>query len=508
MPKPSRNLSFRDRWLSELTEIVSEDIDPGNLASFSDQTTQEVLITSWSQEEYTRILASLEVGAALAYPELRQQIYYDFLKVMNAMIVDCDDVADCIDTSEAVANAIINQLTARGFTPNPESAPSATPVQLTPEQTANNMLAGVTDCSEPAHNMAIARAIVRELHETVQDVFENLELATNANEAAGIVVGALPAAGAGAAVIEMVDWVQETVVETYQAAYNQSAEDTIACAIFCHLETDCEISLDTLLSIYEELGSITVPAIETFDDLINFIVTTTMSIDVTGVAIFHYFLLHALKFGGAVFELAGFNDLVYVIKNAAQVFDYSYDQCDDCPPAETPDNFWRLYQDFSNGLGQFTVVTGTAQADGVMGATSGGNSTVTVEINDFGAGYQIQAYGTMEQRRGSDGNGTNDRRTNNVYPNTNQGGAAFAVLNQGFITCNTNDCSGQNVLVSPTSAMRSLQSISSVQGAHLYPSNFVKLLKVVIYGLPGAGSTKPPGSVWVNAVPAVGDLFP
>ena len=512
MPRPSRDLAYKDRFLSHLTEIVNESVDTDALASFPDQTTQTVLITQWSQSEYTEILSALEVGAALAFPEIRQQIYYNFLRVTNAMIVDCDDVADCIETSEAVATAIIQRLTENGYVPSDSSSSQPTPVQLTSAQETANILDGVTDCSDHSINMAIARAIVRELHETVQDVFENLELATNANEAAGIVLGAVPVAGTGAKVIELVDWMQQTVVETYQAAYNQSSEDEIACTIYCNLESDCEISLDSLLTIYEDLGSITVPAIETIDDLIEFIVTTTMGIDVTGVAIFHYFLLSALRFGGVVFELAGFNDLVYVIKNASNFHDYSYEQCDDCPTTDPTKVYWRLFYDFALSDWNWQP-NSPPPLNNVYIAGSGwvgGTDTtarVIIDLDDIGANFPVVAIWQKALLRNPEASGANDFTTQEVFQNANQGGTVQSMGNTTFgVTSNNAAIFGGNLVPPATFSARSARiGIRVAGGAQNLPTRGLKTYQAVIVGKADGLGNKPDGSAWWrDTLPATG----
>jgi hypothetical protein len=474
-----------------------------------------------SFNEFTSFASSIDVGRDIAYGENSYLVWWNWLRALiGVATVDCDDVADCIETSETVQSALlVNQTTnlnAGGYTPNQSTTPTVATETMPTSQASENLAVELDECEDHARNMAVARAIVKELHETTTDFFETLEYATNATEAAGIVVGAIPAAGTGAALLEMANWIQDTVAETYAAAYNQSSEDEIACAIYCHIEAECEISLNSLLDIYEGLGSITVPEITTYDDLINFIVTTTMGIDVTGVAIFHYFILRSLKFGGVVFEMAGFNDLANVIRTASSYQDFSYDQCLDCPPEDTPTLYWKMYLDFRlSQWGTIPVVWNGGQNDGswagdgwYWNVTTASTTNVSFGVVLSGA-FVLKAVATQSVRRGSDGSGSNDIAGNTAWTNANFTGTS-ANFGQTGINVDGNDIRAGNIVAGNVTAYQSINNRSRVQETANLPTTYLRVYSMVIWGIPNVGNIKPVGSVWAgNTLPAtISDLFP
>jgi len=500
-----RRLCYDDRWVIEIQQETTPP-DAGGVLSFPDQATQLTLSLQLSQQQYTKLLSCVVVGSELAFPSESHQIQNDFLLMTEGGSMSCDDVADCIETSENVLAALLAQLQSNGFTPNYGNQSGAALPVLTTAQQGEGLLTGLTDCSNPATDMAIARAIVRELHESTLDAFEIFEYQTNIAEASGIALGFIPAGGTAANLVEFVDWMLETLVETYQAAYTQSAEDTIACAIFCHIQDACSLTYDDLLSIYETLGSLTVPALDDMAAVLQFAIDTAISIDTTGVAIWHYHLLQMIRFG-ETFGVS-FNNIKQAMTAASTLLDYTYeDTCDDCPPSETPEDYWMLYTDFRTGMGQWVINQGVWTNSGVETLSYTGQSRAGVQVNNLGNEFQMLAAGVRSQRRGSGANGTNDFARYYAYQNINLSGTLVQPLSQSFISCNTNECDNQNVLVSATIPCESIYIQIGVEGAHVYPTNFGRIVEAVLYGLCN-GTAKPPNSVYVAAVPPVNTLFP
>lgn len=467
-----------------------------------------------SSSQYTKLLSSALNGALRFYGDEYIDVIYPLIKAAKEYAMSCADVADCIENDTDVLNALLNFLAANGYSQNPESASASPTETLSPARSGMGLLPGDMDCSDHAQNMAVARQIVRELNESVEDALEALELATNASEALAISTDSVPFASVGSDALEFANWMQETVAEVYQAAYSQESEDEIACAIYCHIEAECEISLDSLLSIYEDLASITVPTITTFDDLINFVVDTTMSADTTGVALFQYFLLRGLKFGGAMFELAGFNDLAAIIKTAATYRDYSYENCDECPPDDEVKNFWRILQDGAVGAGEFEVDTsanwGSYDGSGwLTGANTGSLAAVRVGDKDFGAAYDIYGLSFEMQARGFAGV-AGDLDNFALWAGANWTSTLTTPLTQAGLTANENDFrAGWYAAPSPAVGYRSARIQVNNVGAFSYPSNFAKVTKICIVGAAGAGNTKPSNAVWWRdtAPASVDDLW-
>lgn len=517
LPYPLRNpISTNQDTPSDLIEFLTIDVFP------ADPDERATIKLELSLNEYVALSSAIDVGRDIAFSTDTTMLWWLWARVFKGLAsgMTCAEIIECIETDSDTIAAIHQLLINAGMTPNNASSPNVATETLLPSKSAENLLSFMSNCDDHARNMAIARGIVRELDESVEDAFQTLELITNANEAAGIIVGAIPVIGTGAKVMEMVDWIQQTVVETYQAAYNQSAEDTIACAIYCHIEAECEVSLNSLLTIYEELATITVPTIDTIDDLIDFVLSVTMNADVTGVALFQFFLLRALKFGGVVFDLAGFNDLATVIKTAATYQDFSYESCEDCPPSDTPTTYWALYYDYRLGTYGTTTV-GSPSAANTMWNNNGYqvNPDVAASVsraswrnNDMGAQYVIKAAATRQLRRGSIGNGTNDFSSTQMFPNANCTGTPTNGFGASGVTSNENDVIIGQISPLATGAYRSWQHHAGTSGDPNAPafSGQLKIYEHVVWGEAGAGNTKPPGAAWAgNTLPSViEDLFP
>lgn len=439
------------------------------------------------------------------------QVYLQYVGVSEedcGAAMTCEQIIECIETDADVKAALLQYLEDNGFVPSPENVGSPATETLPASQSASNMLAGVTDCSNPATNMAIARAVVQELNESVQDAFEVIELTTNASEVSGIVVGAIPVVGTSSKVFELVNWFMETVVESYQAAYTQTAEDNLSCLIFCHMQDSCSLSLDDLLNIYENAGSITVPTIENIDDLIEFIVTTTISIDTVGVAVFQYFILRLMKFGGSVFDILGFNGIKNTIEIASTYLDYTYDNlCSDCPPSETATAFWMIYQDARQGIGEWVIGIGTQTGNGIYNAANVGDGWSGVRINDFGASFGIVATAVQQQRRGASAASDDICRVSNWTGANNTGTENVELAHTGISSNGNNVVSSARNTITPANG-RSPRILCTSDGAINATTNFVTIVRWVIYGNCNAGNVKPPQAVYVSAIPPIDELFP
>lgn len=417
--------------------------------------------------------------------------------------MDCLDVADCLENSSDVLQALLNQLAANGFTQNPDSA-TDTPELLPNSQTADSMLPADYDCSNPAQDMAVARAIVQRLHKNIMDAFEFMELATNTSEAAAIVTGAMPLTKTAEAILDFVNWVQETFVEVYQAAYTDDAENDIACAIFCHLQDTCSLSLDELIGIYEELGSITLPDPTDFQAILDFFATTVLSIDTTGVAAFHSMVLQAFKFGGGFFEMGGWNDLEMVIETAATYRDLSYDDLCDCF-SETPTAQWALYMNFA--VSKFNTAQVGVLGEYVSGAgwrsVDPANPTHIQIYTNFGGSFVYKAVGARVQGRGFTGSASDAIRYA-AWSNPGASGTEGGILSATGLSTNFNENMHEDARLNLANVFTGQSFKFNFQnaGVSAYPTNFCQYNQVVIWGLAGVGSTKPEGAKWMTALPA------
>jgi len=474
-------------------------------------TPQDLKLTV-TMSQYTALLSAALNGANRHYGENYIDVIYPLIKAGKNLAgnMSCDDIADCIETSESVLNALMQQLASQGFQQSPETTSASNVKPLPASITDQTMLPVDYDCSTSENNMAIARAIVRELHETVLDLLESVEYATNAAEAANIATDGVPIVGTLNNVLELADWLLESLTELYQASYTQAVEDEIACAIFCYLETDCSLSLNELIDIYESVGGELPPDMSSLESAITGLVDIPLSAGVVTVAVAHCWVLWVLRFGGDFAGIKGWKSIENLVRSSATYIDVSYEDCG-CT-TETPTLYWKIEYDFRNGA-KFNTATTTWNGSPNDGAWVGNGyqhnavnvstTNIAFGIADLGAQYNVVGHSSRQVRRGGDGSGTNDISTYFFYPNASYGGTAVSFGNTGGISTNTNDFEHGTVNPFSTVLARSIQWRQRVQENASLPTAMLRCYAIVVWGEAGVGDTKPPYAVWAgNTLPA------
>lgn len=459
-------------------------------------------VNRWSGD-----LTGLDIDA------IRGDMEFTILDEVAGGTMSCPDVANCIDTDATVQTAITETIQNNGYSPDINiSETEPTPI-MTAADKALDLLPDslAADCAgQPQLAMGLARTIVRELHESAEDTLELFEYATNTLEAWANVSSSLPSAMANVITIALdwIDWILEIFKELYEAAYTQSVEDELSCAIFCHIMDNCSLSLSDLQTIFAAESAISTPPSGLIETL-EFIYTIATSADKIAVAAFYYQIVSLLQWG----KFAALTP-VYIksLLASTQGSDYSFeDLCDDCPISDTPTIYWALHFDFRiskhgtdvvivNGGGNDGRFENGYRANlGVVASTTNAN----FGYPDLGASYNIKGQATRSVRRGSSGNGTHDFATLTAYPNANYGGTSG-----GGFTFNFINEDGNAVTVSAGSAASTLMARSFHirtrlnKATNASPTPELRTYEVVVIGLPDGLGNKPPRSYWF------GDTFP
>lgn len=293
-----RKLAYKDRYIIQLVEVVNESIDPDALATFQDQTTPTTLTVTWTQEEYTRILSALCVGAELAYPYQAQQIYYDFLKLLNGGSMSCEDIADCIETSSdiTVQLAIINSRNNINRV-NPVD-PDVTTV-IDPSGIGSPGLAEeikeFENCTQDPLWGGIRNGIVARLDDNVRNLLETIVSRADLAERVQELINLVPVIGTMlVAVIEQVTELAPDMLNLYNAYSSQETMDEIACYFFDLTCAECRYpTYDELFSYYASAG------ITGMDDIQNLVLTAatdylTGSTNLAATAFYHTAIAYQL----------------------------------------------------------------------------------------------------------------------------------------------------------------------------------------------------------------------
>lgn len=328
-----RLYGFLDRNRDVNPSVISYD-SPDFYPLELNPTELNVVQIRFTGEQYKRLLSSAIAGATLLYPENPIEAYYPLLECIDMPTGGCDQLADCIDSSLSVQNALsrfFNNYTAG--TLNTITSP------ITPEENAENLLPDGYTCDND-HLMGMARYVVQALHGTVLELLEELELTTNPAEGLIVLVDNVEVVSWLGTVAEMIAWLQDNVVEVYQAAYTQIIEDEISCHLWCEFSENCTVSIELIEAGYRRMFATedyVPPITDDFAEIASWFYELVDVPDKIIIAAMHYFALQALRFRSNFARLAGVRTLAQMIAIGADETDASWVLCTSCDPEPESD---------------------------------------------------------------------------------------------------------------------------------------------------------------------------
>jgi hypothetical protein len=164
---------------------------------------------------------------------------------------DCDDVAECIETSAPVKDVldthIKNYLANNGWGESPGK-----PLPIT---VSGANLAGLTN---PTCNLSVLWAqclyLVVTTNKLIEDFLQKFETLTNPVELADAAADTIPVFGDTlSAIPQMINLAQNFLTENYLADYTTTPitgyEDMLTCELFCACQGDCNITIDRFFNI-------------------------------------------------------------------------------------------------------------------------------------------------------------------------------------------------------------------------------------------------------------------
>ena len=341
-----RKLSWNNRFVQEL--LQSTDVDCLPLSEqfyFPDDTTPQTLVWEVNQNDFNAVLNALTFGADLAYPETAQNVVLTFLKMVCQNMEICAEIADCITNDETVRESLLQYLSDSGIQPSSGDNP---PVPMSAPQTAEQLLPDGYTCDNN-HLFGMARWIVQQLDLSTRQVLAAVELLTNEVELAAVFADNVEGVSWFGSGLELAAWVQDQLIEWYDAAYTPTVEDTLACEIFCLITGDCELTLDKIIDAYSN-NSFGVPTdINDWLSILDWLFNTTFDGSIGTVASYHYFIAQALRFGSKLPIFDGLRGLKLIVGMGADETDADWDILCSCVTA------WCNLFDFTTGQHSFTV---------------------------------------------------------------------------------------------------------------------------------------------------------
>jgi len=292
-----------------------------------------------------------------------------------ATMFDCDDVAGCIENSEATRSALYDWLLEtlrlhRGTGDDMDLIVSGgggdTYLSQTFVELADDPIIELGVGCNNDQLFAFCRQLVQWLNRAIQDVLEQVEVATNGLEAVEIVIDEVPVGGQIAAFI---DFFISSFTEAYLGQYTTDLENELACDLFCMAQANnCELTFRDVADYFADRITLT-SEVNGLQDVIDFIISLTPIGDEwvnNGMALITQILAFGAEWAGA-----SLNTVRAIWAAMSNDSDSDWvELCDECPPTG-----WAATWDFTTGQHDWIIRTpynlGTYVA-GVGWATTSG----------------------------------------------------------------------------------------------------------------------------------------
>jgi hypothetical protein len=272
---------------------------------------ERTLVPLWvSQREFTAIASAMDVGADIAYPLQYVEVMYILLRNLRYPPMICSLIIECLnndaDTQQAIADLIASnpaiQSAIRDFVVGDPAIKQnitdiASDLVLSLENRLQNLLK--PEQCDPDYLFNQSSVLVQLLHDVTEDIFEAIEVGTNALERGQILLSAIPISGQlvpADEALELADQLAEEIQEDYMGAYDEALYDQIRCGLFCTFKDTCDLSLDQAITFYNGLLADEIPddPVEAFKVLLGFLIAGDFPTDAPVYAM-HMFVLVCIR---------------------------------------------------------------------------------------------------------------------------------------------------------------------------------------------------------------------
>jgi hypothetical protein len=266
----------------------------------------------------------------------------------------CQKIADCIETSDVVRDAINNYLSSENLTGGNGSIGADGEI---PGSVSNdNLIDGSASCSD-ANAYAMAEGITDFVFDTVQQFFDLVDLATNAIELSADLLDNAPwfVAIAGSTLVEYTIWLQDTAEISWQVFDSPTERQNVACDLYCIIQANgCELSFDDLYEYFAGKSPIPIAG-NTLTDIVANLVNQSgaSAVGNSSLALLFGAIAAGSRFMG-IGSVGQFAAWLYALKDDT---DNNYTLCDACSDWEETFNFIS-----SNGGWVAIVAGGTSRA--------------------------------------------------------------------------------------------------------------------------------------------------
>lgn len=324
-------LAFKNRFVRQLVQ----DLDNFEASDATPQVISgpdNLILLQVSLEEWIQLTSSVFTGADICYPDKSDTVRWILYRAVEQPMDLCALIAQCIENSPET-RAAIRDLVLTDPEINQHINDLAFEQAMSLSERGENILK--PEACDPGFLFNQASVLVQLLHDLSEDIFEAIEVGTNQAERAQLLASGIPGVGLAPfdEIIGLADQLVEEIAEDYAGAYDEGLFDDIRCKIFCAIKDDCELSLDKVIGVYEELFSDAIPSdpLSAFLAVITYLSNGDLPTDAPVYAM-HLLVLTAMRMSSEVLGI-DFTRLALRVIAAGDESDNDWGiLCEDCPP--------------------------------------------------------------------------------------------------------------------------------------------------------------------------------
>ena len=310
------------------------------------------LVCRFTGAQFFKWLSCFFLGAELYYGDEKNQLIFDFLRMVDCPVEICEKIVECLTTNADVQDAV-DQFVADQMFLEESHIYQAMVAQVPgfPGQFPQNVSQSEGqlsfDQSDAATNnptcdfdilWAQCLAVVQTTNRAIVDVLEKVEAASNSVELWDAVsefplIGTVKEISGVDMVLDIIQYLQNSISEGYNAQYTEAKEQELACQLFCACQ-DCEITVQRLYDIFDanlQSHDLDTNGLTTIIEMLQFVTGVTVTGDLV-VDLAFFMAWSGVKLGNFLYADA-FNLGLQVIL-ALAVNDANNDWvtlCDVCP---------------------------------------------------------------------------------------------------------------------------------------------------------------------------------
>jgi hypothetical protein len=225
-------MPYKKQWKAHVIDYQAWSDLPDEPNSLTCLTPKDVSILVAGLQSFRWYTRWLNDDGTLQLPELIDDLEF---KLLNQC---CDGIAECIENSTAVQNALKAFLTGAKYGGGGQDLAAD--------------ISALDTCDDDTVFGAVTE-LVKYINRLVEDTFERIEVATNVAENLANWLNGTYVAAPVSAIVDYVDWLIESVADEYAAEYDTALEDEYRCDLFCLMkDNNCELTNRQLFDYFAD----------------------------------------------------------------------------------------------------------------------------------------------------------------------------------------------------------------------------------------------------------------